>query len=166
MRLLELAYLVVPLPAWASNLSSRVTKRPKLHLVDSGLAAHLQGVTADRLSPVDPAAATRFGALLETFVVTEVIKQAGWASRAVDAYHYRTSDGVEVDIVLEAYDSRVCAIEVKAGSQLTPGSTRGLEHLRDRLGDRFLAGVVLNSGQQAQRIGDRLAVAPVDALWR
>jgi uncharacterized protein len=166
MRLLELAYLVVQLPAWSMNLSSRVTKRPKLHLVDSGLAAHLQGVTKERLSPVDPAAATRFGALLETFVVTEVIKQLGWASLMATAYHYRTSGGAEVDLVLEAHDGRVCAIEVKAGSQLTSGGLRGLEHLRDRLRDRFVAGLVLNSGNQAQRLDDRIAVAPIDALWR
>lgn len=166
LRRLELAYLVVQLPAWSTNLSARVAKRPKLHLVDSGLAAHLHSITAERLSPVDPAAATRFGALLETFVVTEVLKQLGWSSLFVDAYHYRTTDGVEVDLVLEAPDGRVCGIEVKAGSQLTAAATRGLEHLRDRLGNRFVAGVVLNSGTQAQRIGDRLAVAPVEILWR
>ncbi|MGH3994589.1 MAG: DUF4143 domain-containing protein, partial [Pseudonocardiaceae bacterium] len=110
LRLLELVYLVVVLPAWSVNLTARVTKRPKLHLVDSGLAAHLQGITAERLSPVDPAAASRFGALLETFVVTEVLKQAGWASEPVSAYHYRTADGVEVDLVLETADGRVAAI--------------------------------------------------------
>jgi hypothetical protein len=38
-------------------------------------------------------------------------------------------------------------------------------HLRDRLRDRFVAGLVLNTGSQAQMIGDRLAVAPVDELW-
>jgi predicted AAA+ superfamily ATPase len=165
LRLLELAYLLIQLPAWSTNLSARVLKRPKLHLVDSGLAAHLQGITAKRLSPVDPTAVSRFGALLETFVVTEVLKQLGWSSQLASAYHFRTNDGVEVDLVLEAQDGRVCAIEIKAASGLTSGATRGLEYLRDRLGDRFVAGLVLNLGTQAQRIGDRLAVAPVDALW-
>ncbi|MGH3979692.1 MAG: ATP-binding protein [Pseudonocardiaceae bacterium] len=166
LRLLELVYLVVVLPAWSVNLSARVTKRPKLHLVDSGLAAHLQGITAERLSPVDPAAASRFGALLETFVVTEVLKQAGWAAEAVSAYHYRTADGVEVDLVLEAADGRVVAVEIKAGSQVTASAMRDLAQLRDRLGARFTAGVLLTSGSQAQRVGDRLSVAPVDILWR
>jgi predicted AAA+ superfamily ATPase len=165
LRLFELAYLVLQLPAWSTNLSSREAKRPKIHLVDSGLAAHLQGITAKRLSPVDPAAVSRFGALLETFVVTEVIKQLGWASQHVDAFHFRTNDGVEVDLVLEAMDGQVCAIEVKAAGGLTPGATRGLEYLRDRLAERFVAGLVLTMGSQAQRIGDRLAVAPIDTLW-
>lgn len=166
LRLLELAYLTVRLPAWAPSLSARVGKRPKLHLVDSGLAAHLQGVDAARLSPVDPAGATMFGALLETFVVGEVRKQRGWAELPVEAYHFRTADGVEVDLVLEAADGRVAALEIKASSQIDSRSARGLEYLRDRLGDRFVAGVVLTTGSEAQRIGDRIAVAPVDALWR
>jgi predicted AAA+ superfamily ATPase len=166
LRLLELVYLVILLPAWSVNLTARIVKRPKLHLVDSGLAAHLQGVTANSLSPVDPTAVSRFGALLETFVVTEVLKQIGWATDAVSAFHFRTSDGAEVDLVLEAPDGRVCGIEVKAAGGLPSGATRGLEYLRDRLGERFVAGLVLNLGTQSQRIGDRLAVAPVDALWR
>ncbi|MGH3778418.1 MAG: DUF4143 domain-containing protein [Pseudonocardiaceae bacterium] len=65
LRLFELGYLTVELPAWSPNLPSRVAKRPKLHLVDSGLAAHLQGVIAQRLAPIDPAGAASFGALLD-----------------------------------------------------------------------------------------------------
>ncbi|MGH3832108.1 MAG: DUF4143 domain-containing protein [Pseudonocardiaceae bacterium] len=111
------------LPAWSANQSSRVTKRPNLHLVDSGLAAHLRGITTQRVAPTDPAGAQRFGALLETFVVTEVIKQLGWSSTVARPFHYRTADGVEVDLVLEAADGRVTAIEIKAGSALTTAAT-------------------------------------------
>jgi len=165
LRLLELAYLIIQVPAWSASLSGRVAKRPKMHLADSGLAAHLQGVTAERLSPTDPAAVTRFGALLETFVVTEIIKQLGWSTTSAVPYHFRTARGVEVDLVLEAADGRVCAVEVKAGSVATESATSGLSYLRDRLGERFVAGLLLTTGSQAQRLGDRLAVAPVDVLW-
>jgi predicted AAA+ superfamily ATPase len=165
LRLLELTYLTFELPAWSTNLTSRVSKRPKLHLVDSGLAAHLQGVTAEQLRPTDPVGAARFGSLLETFVVGEVVKQLGWSSVAARPFHYRTADGVEVDLVLEAPDGRVAGVEVKAGSTLAGGSTRGLRHLRDHLGDRFVAGLVLNTGSQAQRVDDRIWVAPVNELW-
>ncbi len=165
LRLLELVYLTFELPAWSTNLTARVTKRPKLHMVDTGLAAHLQGLTAGGLRPTDPVGAARFGPLLETFVVTEVIKQLGWSDTVAEPAHYRTSDGVEVDLVLEAPDGRVAAIEVKAGAAVSTGAARGLRHLRDRLGDRFVAGLVLGTGTQAQRIDDRIAIAPVDELW-
>lgn len=164
-RVLELIYLVTRLPAWSVNLTSRVTKRPKLHLVDTGLAAYLQGISADRVAPTDPVGATRFGALLETFVVNEVVRQMGWSSLEVEPYHFRTADGLEVDLVLEAVDGSIVAVEVKAGSRVTSAATSGLTYLRDRLGDRFIAGVLLNTGQHAQQLGDRLAVAPIDALW-
>lgn len=164
-RVLELVYLLLRLPAWSVNLTSRVAKRPKLHMVDTGLAAFMQGVTADRIAPTDPAGASRFGALLETFVVTEVIKQIGWASLEVEPYHFRTADGIEVDLVLEAADGRIAAVEVKAGSRATPSAIAGLTYLRDQLGDRFVGGLLVNTGQYAQQLDDRVAVAPVDSLW-
>ena len=165
LRLLELVYLTFELPAWSTNLTARVTKRPKLHLVDTGLAAHLQGITAGGLRSTDPVGAARFGPLLETFVVTEVIKQLGWSDTAAEPSHYRTADGVEVDLVLETFDGRVAAVEVKASASAPSGAARGLRQLRDRLGSRFVAGLVLTTGTQAQRIDDRIAVAPVDELW-
>jgi predicted AAA+ superfamily ATPase len=134
-------------------------------MVDTGLAAHLQGITASGLKPTDPAGASRFGPLLETFVVTEVVKQLGWSDTVAEISHYRTADGVEVDLVLEASDGRVAAIEVKASASASAGAARGLRHLRDRLGSRFVGGLVLTTGTQAQRIDDRIAVAPVDELW-
>jgi hypothetical protein len=166
MSLLEATYLVLRLPAWSVNLSSRETKRPKVHLVDSGLAAALQGATPATLAPTDPAGATRFGALLETFAVTEIVKQIGWSRERVVPYHFRTSDGAEVDLVLEHEDGRVAAVEVKAGSLVGPAATRGLRYLRDRVGDRFVAGVLLSSGEHAARVDDRILTAPVSALWR
>ncbi|MGH3545260.1 MAG: hypothetical protein ACRDPW_04985 [Mycobacteriales bacterium] len=70
-----------------------------------------------------------------------------------------------MDVVLEASDGRVVGIEVKAAHSVNPRDTRGLEHLRDRLGKQFVAGVVLNCGSHTQRLSDRILVAPVDLLW-
>jgi predicted AAA+ superfamily ATPase len=88
-----------------------------------------------------------------------------WSDTVVEPSHYRTTDGVEVDLVLEAADGRVAAVEVKASASVSSGAPRGLRQLRDRLGSRFVAGLVLTAGKQAQRIDDRIAVAPVDELW-
>ncbi len=54
------------------NLSSKVVHRPKVHLLETGLAVALCGSTAERLLD----APERFGSLLETFVVIELRKQA------------------------------------------------------------------------------------------
>jgi predicted AAA+ superfamily ATPase len=143
----------------------RGRQRPEIHMVDSGLAAILLGATAEGLRATDPTGASRFGHLLETFVVTEVCKQIGWAEHMVEAARFRTSDGVEVDLVLETPDGRDAAIEVKASSSPASSSAAGLQHLPDRLGRQFVGGVLLTTGTRSQRIDDRIAVAPVDELW-
>ena len=67
--------LLVALPAWFGNLGKRVVKAPKVHLADSGLHVHLIGADAQRLAR-DPDVG---GPVLETFVVNELLRQAGWA---------------------------------------------------------------------------------------
>lgn len=68
-------------------------------------------------------------------------------------------------MILEAADGRVAAIEVKASSSVNDGDERSLAYLRDRLGDRFVHGVVLHLGERATPLADRLTALPIGALW-
>lgn len=165
LRLLEDLFLVVRLPAWGKTLRSRVSVKPKVHVVDSGLAARLLRLTPDKLAGLDPASLADFGHLLETFVVGEIRKQASWLDEPVTLGHWRTSDGVEVDLVIEYDDGTVVAFEVKA-SERAPGSDfRGLAQLRDALGPRFAGGIILTTGARSYTYSDRLHVMPIDRLW-
>jgi predicted AAA+ superfamily ATPase len=165
LRLLEDLFLIVRLPAWGTTLRSRVSRKPKIHVVDSGLAARLLRLNPDKLVGFDPAALTDFGHLLETFVVGEVRKQASWLDEPVSLGHWRTSDGAEVDLVLEHHDGTVIAIEVKASERAPAADFRGLTQLRDALGPRFAAGIILTTGRRSYTYGDRLHVMPLDRLW-
>lgn len=165
LRLLEDLFLVVRLPAWGRTLRSRVSLKPKVHVVDSGLAARLMRLTPDKLSGLDPAALSNFGQLLETFVVGEVRKQVSWLGEPVTLGHWRTSDGAEVDLVIEQDDGAVIALEVKANERATAPDFRGLTQLRDALGSRFTAGIVLTTGSRSYTYADRLHVMPIDRLW-
>jgi len=118
---LSSAFILQLLPAWSVNLSSKVVHRPKVHLLDTGLAAALCGLTAQRLLD----APERFGGLLETFVVMELRKQLNWSETQPSLWHFRYRGGAEVDVVLEYPDGRVVGIEVKSGA--TP-SCRHLSH--------------------------------------
>ncbi len=80
-------------------------------------------------------------------------------------YHYRDRDGREVDIVLERRDGTIAGVEVKSAASASPSDFRGLRHLRDRLGDRFKAGVLLSTGPNTVPFGDRLAAVPLGGLW-
>lgn len=167
LRLLEDLFLVFRLPAWGKTLNARATGSPKVHMVDAGLAARLLRIGPEKLAGLDPAVLTEFGHLLETFVVGELLKQVSWLDESVTVGHWRTSDGDEVDLVLEFEDGRVLAFEVKAGERISGSDFRGLSKLRDALGSRFVAGVVLGLGSRAYSpAADRMHVMPVDRLWR
>ncbi len=164
-KLLEAAFLVHRLPAWGRTLRSRIGTSPKVHLVDSGLAARLHGVTTEKLALREPASLVEFGHLLETFVVDEVLKQAGWLEQRVTTGHLRTKDGLEVDLVVERDDGGVIGIEVKAGVDVDTRDFRGLRLLRTMTGERFIGGVVINLGRHAYTADDRMHVIPADRLW-
>lgn len=163
--LLESVFLVHRLPAFGRTLGSRLAKAPKVHMVDSGIAAHLLGVNRRKLELRKPAALTEFGHIVETFVVNEIMKQAGWAATDVKFSHLRTHSQREVDLVLEERDGSAAGIEVKASATVKDSDFNGLRFMRDQLGDDFLAGVVVNLGQRSYRYDDRLYVMAMDRLW-
>lgn len=165
-RLLEDLFLVTRLASWGRPLSSRATSSPKVHVVDSGLAARLLRLSPRKLAGLDPAVLSDFGHLLETFAVGELRKQASWLDEPVMLGHWRTSDGGEVDLVIEFDDGRVLAFEAKAGERVRGTDLRGLRKLRDSLGERFVAGVALSLGTRSYTFEERLHVMPLDRAWR
>jgi predicted AAA+ superfamily ATPase len=165
-KLLEAVFLVQRLPAWGTTLSSRVAVVPKIHIVDSGLAARLLHLTERKLGAASASALTEFGHLLETFVVGEVCKQLDWLEAPVQRGHWRTHEGEEIDLVVEREDGKVAALEVKAASRVLGGELQSLAKLSRRLGSQFLGGVVLYTGTRAYSYESNLHVVPVDRLWR
>jgi hypothetical protein len=147
-------------------LRSRVAAQPKLHVFDTGVGAHVSGLTADRLATRDPAALSEYGHLVESFVVNELLKQTGWSDQLVRFGHFRTHDGDEVDVVIERDDGRVAAVEVKASSRIRDDDLKGLRILDRKLGDRLVGGAVLHLGSHAYRIADRIHAVPLSRLWR
>ena len=162
LSLLQATFMFQPLPAWSANLGKRLIKSPKIHLIDSGLAAHLAGMNRQTLVR-NP---TFFGHLLETFVVSELRKQVGWVDTRVNLFHYRTTTGQKVDILLEDAAGRVVGLEVKAAATVGKKDFTGFDALADSLGERFVRGIVLYTGEQVVSFSDRYVALPVSALWR
>lgn len=161
LAILEAIMLVEPVPAWTANLGRRLTRAPKVGLVDSGLVAHLQGMTATRLL-ADP---DRLGPLLESFVIEELRRQSTWRTAPPGLFHYRDGSGHEVDAVLEQRDGTIVGIEVKASATVVSADTRGLRALRSATDHRFVRGIMLYSGEAVVPLGDRLVAMPISALW-
>jgi predicted AAA+ superfamily ATPase len=164
-KLLESVFLVYRLPAWGTTLGSRITRHPKVHLVDSGVMAWLLSLTPQKITQATPAALTEYGHLLETFAVGEILKQASWFDAPVTAGHFRTEAGDEVDLVLERDDGQVIAIEVKAGSRISGEDFRGLRQLKERLGPRLEEAIILYTGEHAYTHDSWITILPLDRLW-
>ena len=111
------------------------------------------------------ATAAMGGALLESFVVAELTRQATIIDEALTFAHFRDRSGVEVDIIVERPDGGVVAIEVKSARTVNPRDASGLTFLRDRLGDRFQCGILFHAGPLTARLSERVWAVPVAALW-
>lgn len=163
LALLETLYLIQRVPAWSTNLSKRVVSRPKAMLLDTGLAARLVNASATGASTLGHPELG--GHLLEGFVAGELRRQLGWAEQGPRMSHYRDHGGAEVDLILETDDGRVAGIEVKATSNVSSRDAKWLTQLRERLGHRFVGGVILHTGPTSAPFGDRIVAAPIDVLW-
>lgn len=161
---LEALFLIARIPAWAANLSQREIRAPKVYLTDPGLAGYLRRAEVAALLRPEVALGAD-GPIIEGFVLTELLRQASSAPDPPEFAHYRDRDAAEIDIVVESPDGRIAAIEVKAGPGAGPAAVRNLVSLRDRLATRFVTGVVLHSGSEGARLGDRIISLPISALW-
>lgn len=111
LSVLETSYLVMRLTPYFRNFGKRLVKTPKLYFLDVGLAAWLLGI---RDAETMNTHAMR-GALFETWVVSELVKQRFNAGQPAELYFWRDNVGHEVDVVFET-QSRLQAIEIKSGA--------------------------------------------------
>jgi predicted AAA+ superfamily ATPase len=161
-HLLMQLFVVDQMPAWRSNRLKRLVQAPKRYVVDAALIP-----AALRL---DAQAVVRdgdlLGRILDTFVVAQLRPEVVIAQSEPRLFHLRTEQGRhEVDVVVELGGERVIGIEIKAKAAPTAGDAKHLNWLRDELGDRFVAGVVLHSGPRLFELGDRIVAAPISTIW-
>ncbi|QBI20731.1 ATP-binding protein [Egibacter rhizosphaerae] len=160
-----------PLPAWhpGSTHLHRLTQTPKHHLADPALAVRLLGLDAKALLAGDSGGVTlpRDGVLLGGFfeslgaLSVRVFAQHSEATVS----HLRTYGGEhEVDLIVETGGGDVVAIEVKLSTTVDDSDVRHLNWLEEQIGNRVLDKVVLNSGPQAYRRADGVAVVPLALL--
>ncbi len=159
--LLEQIFLIRRLPAWASNRGIRLIKSPKVHVCDTGLGTSVAGIDADFLKD-NPNA---LGHLLENFIVMEVIKQLGWSKTGASPFHFRTSAGQEVDLVLERRSGELVGIEIKASETVRSSDFNGLRTLKRIAGEKMKLGLVIHLGSNTTTFGEQLLALPVSALW-
>jgi predicted AAA+ superfamily ATPase len=103
--------LVRRLPAWSGNVGKRLIRAPKVYVRDSGLVHALLGLQDIDAVLSHPVA----GSSWEGFIVEQLINAAPGAI----ASFYRTSNGAEVDLVLEFRSGQTWVIEIKRSTAPT-----------------------------------------------
>ena len=123
------AFLIRRLPPFEANIGKRLVRSPKLYWRDSGLLHALLNVPDETSLLNQP----WVGASWEGFVIEQVIGEFAALGRFVDAYFFRTSDGHEIDLVLDFGKER-WAIEVKLTASPTPADMDRLDRTADLIG--------------------------------
>lgn len=161
LRLLEQLFLFQELPAWHGNANKRLTKTPKMHIVDSGLLCALRRINREKIDK-NPAL---FGQLLESYVLCELKRLVSCSDEILYFSHYRDKDQVEVDIVIETLSGDVIGIEVKASSTVRPQDFQGLARLKTVAGNHFLIGLLLYDGERSNAFDNNIFSVPIAVLW-
>jgi uncharacterized protein len=164
LKALERLMVVEDQSAWAPHLRSRATVRtsPKRHFVDPSLAVAALGAGPERLL----ADLNFLGLLFESLVVRDLRVFAQPLEGSV--LHYRDSNGVEADVVVQLADGRWGAFEVKLGSGLVDEGAAAILRFAEvidtrKSGEPAVLGVITGTGFGYMR-ADGVAVVPVGAL--
>ena len=103
--------------------------------------------------------------MLKTVVSGELKKQATWSKKDVQLYHFRTTSGQEVDIILEDRSGNIVGVEVKSNERVTANDFKGLRYLQEKSKDKFITGIVMHTGKQCIPFDKKLYAIPISALW-
>lgn len=152
---------MVRVPSWERNPGKRLVKAPKVFLPDSGLLNHLMAATPESLTakPGLP------GRVIETFVLSELLKHVAFSGLHLTLWHYRTQTNIEVDFILENRLGQITGIEVKASATVDGKDFKGLRHLQETEPGIFQRGIVLCAGREVVPFGEKLWAVPLSVWW-
>ncbi len=161
--ILQMMFLTFDIKPWHRNIGKRLVKTPKGYLADSSMLCYMLDLNIDEIASHKPAL---FGHIVENYVATEIVKQLSNSDSKVGLYHFRTSDGKEVDFILEKPDGSVFSIEVKKAESVNIHDFSGIQTFAELARDDFKGGVVLYAGKEVVPFGKNLWAVPFFILWQ
>lgn len=120
--ILEMSYVVFLLQPYYRNFGKRIIKSPKVYFYDTGLVSALTGIQSEEMYARGPMA----GHLFENYVIAQSVKSARHRNQRSEFYFYRTSNGVEIDLVIETGLSQEF-VEIKKTATFRPRLIKTLE---------------------------------------
>ena len=157
--ILESSGIIYLLQPFSSNLSNRIIKAPKLYFMDTGLCSYL----AKYPNPETLEIGALSGAIFETFVVSEIIKNI--TSHGLDPkmnlYYYRDKNQKEVDLLYIEGDT-IYPIEIKKG--ISPNNPDKNFAVLSKYSNDIATGIVICMTQKLQPINKNCWLCPVSLL--
>ena len=158
LSLLEMVFQIKRIQPYSTNLGKRFVKSPKLFFTDSGVLCHLLGLNSKEILRNS----SYYGAILETFVFTELLKAVQYSESPTRLWHYRTSDQHEIDLLIER-DGKVIPVEIKAAKTVRKKDFKHIEDLQSR-NSTVKNGVIFYQGEQLVPFGKNYAM-PIPMLF-
>lgn len=159
LSILEATYQVIVLRPYSANIGKRLVKTPKVYFTDVGTLCYLTGLK----DPEHAVAGPLGGPILETAVLAEIVKTLTHRGQQPQVFFWRTSTGVEVDIVVET-NGKLVPIEVKLSSTPRPAMASSIKIFREDFGEKALAGYVVHPGDVRLPLGANITALPLGRL--
>ena len=134
LSVLQASNQVFLLEPYYRSLGKRISKTPKLHFTDTGLAAYLMGFS----SAESLWASTEAGALWETYVVGQWLRWRDWHAPSLMLWCWRDQGGNEVDLLLEV-DRQLYPVECKLKEKPGKKDLKGIRRLRKFYGEELVS---------------------------
>lgn len=159
LSVLQYTYQWRELWPYTSNTIKRITKKQKGYMRDTGMACFLQNIGSHSSLLAHPS----LGALFETFCVNTIFKLLSGLPFRVGAYHWRTTGGAEVDMILEK-DGMLYPIEFKHRTFVKKQELKGLTSFRQTYPHQKIApGIVVYAGTECYWVDENTLALPWNA---
>ena len=157
--ILETSGIIFLLQPYMANVSNRIIKAPKIYFMDTGLCAWLcKWPNAEMLSN-----SAMNGAFFETYVVSEIVKNA--YAFNLDPhdflYYYRDTDMKEIDLLYVIRD-QIYPIEIKAG--ILPVHAAKNFSVLDKYKMKIENGLIICNTDKIRPINEKVYQVPVYLL--
>jgi predicted AAA+ superfamily ATPase len=158
LSILETSGIVYSLEPWFNNLTKRIVKTPKLYFLDTGLCAYLTKWS----SPETLEAGAMSGAILETWILSELLKGYWHTGKSAPFYFYRDKDQKEIDLLI-VQDGTVYPLEFKKTASPRRDDVRHFQVLK-KLGMPVGPGGLICLAGKSLPLGQDVLSIPVAAL--
>lgn len=159
LSVLEATFQVIVLRPYHANVGKRLVKTPKVYFTDTGMLCYLAGLK----DPDHAAAGPLGGAIFETAVLLEIVKAFLNRGEEPQIHFWRTSAGVEVDLVVEA-GGKLIPIEVKLSATPRPAMANTIRTFQEDLGEKAGPGFVIHPGDVRLPLEPKVVALPFSEL--